>query len=77
MAEDAWIEVDDLALPFVVKKDFAFNLKEVRDEAERKAILQALSYVQHNMTKASVLLGVTRPTLYHMMDKLGIHIKES
>jgi two-component system, NtrC family, response regulator len=49
---------------------FAFlNLKAVRTQAERQAVLQALSQVSGNVSQAAELLGVTRPTLYDLMDK--------
>lgn len=64
------ITPEDLDLAFS-GQGFAFNLKEVREEAERQAIQRALTYCSGNMTKASELLGVTRPTLYHMLDKLS------
>jgi two-component system NtrC family response regulator len=49
---------------------FAFlNLKAVRAAAERQAVLQALGMASGNVSQAAELLGVTRPTLYDLMDK--------
>jgi two-component system NtrC family response regulator len=48
------------------------NLRQVRDEAEKQAIINALQNTQFNMAKASRLLGITRPTLYNLTDKFGI-----
>ena len=75
MADETLVSVEELELPFVEKQIMPFNLKEVRDEAEKQAITRAISYVQGNMTKASELLGITRPTLYHMIEKLDIREK--
>jgi two-component system NtrC family response regulator len=51
---------------------FAFlNLKAVRSQAERQAVLQALSQVSGNVSQAAELLGVTRPTLYDLMERYG------
>ena len=51
---------------------FAFlNLKAVRTQAERQAVLQALSQVSGNVSQAAELLGVTRPTLYDLMERYG------
>lgn len=45
------------------------NLRQVREQAEKKAILQALQTSGFNMAQASRLLGITRPTLYNLTDK--------
>ena len=47
-------------------------LRQVRDEAEYKAIVKALARVEGNIVKASELLGVSRPTLYDLMDRHAI-----
>jgi two-component system NtrC family response regulator len=48
------------------------NLRQVRERAERTAILQALQTSSFNMAQASRLLGITRPTLYNLTDKYRI-----
>ena len=48
------------------------NLRQVRERAERAAILQALQCSHFNMAQASRLLGITRPTLYNLTDKYRI-----
>ncbi|MEP1585079.1 MAG: helix-turn-helix domain-containing protein, partial [Marinobacter sp.] len=48
------------------------NLRQVRENAERAAIVQALQSCSFNMAQASRLLGVTRPTLYNLTDKYRI-----
>src|SRR5262245_40927159 len=49
---------------------FAFlNLKAVRTQAERQAMVQALALSSGNVSQAADLLGVTRPTLYDLMEK--------
>ena len=48
------------------------NLRQVRERAERAAIVQALQCCQFNMAQASRLLGITRPTLYNLTDKYRI-----
>jgi two-component system NtrC family response regulator len=67
MAEGAQIGVEDLGLPAAVKEPF--NLRQVREEAERKAIVKVLSRVEGNMVRASELLGVSRPTLYDLINR--------
>ncbi len=50
----------------------ALNLRQVREEAEKQAILQALRTTDFNMARAARLLGITRPTLYNLTDKYNI-----
>jgi two-component system NtrC family response regulator len=52
------------------------NLRQVRERAERTAILQALQTSSFNMAQASRLLGITRPTLYNLTDKYRIETSE-
>jgi two-component system NtrC family response regulator len=48
------------------------GLKEARETIERKLVLTALARNQDNMTKVAEELGISRPTLYELMEKLGI-----
>ena len=47
-------------------------LKEIRAEAERAAIALAISRTNGNISETSRILGVSRPTLYNLMNKYGI-----
>ena len=74
MADGSQISLDDLELP---SKEGAgdqepFNLREVREQAESRAILRALARTDGNVSKTSELLGLTRPTLYNLIKKYGI-----
>ena len=48
------------------------DLKEVRQEAETKAIRLALIQTYGNISRSAELLGITRPTLYDLLDKYGL-----
>lgn len=48
------------------------NLRQVRENAEKQAIYQALETAEFNMARAARLLGITRPTLYNLTDKYRI-----
>jgi two-component system NtrC family response regulator len=48
------------------------SLKDARENLEKDMLLKALSRNTGNLTKAATELGVSRPTLYDLMDKLGI-----
>ena len=48
------------------------DLRAVREVAERQAVVAALARTDSNIQKAAELLGVSRPTLYDLMRRLGI-----
>jgi two-component system NtrC family response regulator len=48
------------------------DLRAVREAAERKAIVAALARSNNNIAKAAETLGVSRPTLYDLMNRLMI-----
>ncbi len=72
MSEGALLTSADLGLKEAEKGLPLFNLKEVRARAEREAINQALTISDNNVSRAAELLGVSRPTLYDLMQKYGI-----
>lgn len=48
------------------------NLKAVREQAEGKAIRMAFAQAKHNISRTAELLGVTRPTLYSLIEKYNL-----
>lgn len=73
MSENRRIAAKDLELEGIVDSgDHFLNLRQVREEAERQAIVRALQTAQYNMAQAARLLGVTRPTLYNLTDKYNL-----
>ena len=70
MSEDKFISPLDLALP--ITQSLNINLRDVRQQAEVKAIKKALSATDNNLSSAAKLLGVTRPTLYDLLKKYSI-----
>jgi len=72
LGEGPLITAEDLGLKEVAEGERLFNLKEVRARAERRAIQQSLAITNGNISRTAELLGVSRPTLYDLMDKYGI-----
>lgn len=73
MSENKRITARDLELEETSSQgDHVLNLRQVREEAEKQAILRALQTSQYNMAQAARLLGVTRPTLYNLTDKYNL-----
>ena len=50
----------------------SLDLRGVRNSAERHAVLSALARADNNIVKASEMLGISRPTLYDLMNRLQI-----
>jgi two-component system NtrC family response regulator len=48
------------------------TLKEAREGAEREIVRDTLRRHRGQITSAAAELGISRPTLYELMEKLGI-----
>jgi two-component system NtrC family response regulator len=71
LADSNVITTRDLGLA-AAQDEAPLNLREVRERAEKEAILKTLNGCKHNLTQAAKLLGVTRPTLYNLLSRYGI-----
>ena len=74
MADGTQVTRDDVGLELPSEHDAteSLDLRAIRDNAEKNAIVAALGRVNGNMVKAAELLGISRPTLYDLMHKLGL-----
>jgi two-component system NtrC family response regulator len=73
MADGAQITAEDLGLDDAEAADTPPpSLRQVRDDAERQAIVAALVRCEGSIVRASELLGVSRPTMYDLMNRHGI-----
>ena len=72
MAEGRRVTPADLELEFAVGAAAARTLKEAREALEMELIQQALKRHQGKISPAAVDLGISRPTLYELMEKLGL-----
>jgi two-component system NtrC family response regulator len=71
MAEGSQITAEELELD-EKGESLLVNLRQIRDEAERTAISRALIICNDSISKAAEILGVSRPTLYDLMNKHGL-----
>jgi two-component system, NtrC family, response regulator len=71
MADGVSISASDLDLKTDVSESH-LNLRQVRDEAEKKAVNHALARADGNVSKAAEVLGISRPTLYELMERFGL-----
>jgi two-component system NtrC family response regulator len=72
MAEGKHVTAADLGLSDVDNESPDLNLREVRRSAETRAITRAMLNSSGNISRAAKLLGITRPTLYDLLDKYDI-----
>jgi two-component system NtrC family response regulator len=61
----------DLGISGDVEEE-SLNLRAVRANAESRAIRVALTRSYGNISKAAEMLGITRPTLYDLLNKYGM-----
>jgi two-component system NtrC family response regulator len=69
LAEGHVVGLSDLGLPGSNEPAAPQTLRDARNRAEREAIARALAVSSGNISRAADLLGVTRPTLYDLLDK--------
>jgi two-component system NtrC family response regulator len=77
MTEGKYVSVEDLGLPSDGGSDMSWlNLRVARQRAESEAIRQALALSSYNISRTAELLGITRPTLYDLLEKNAIVVPE-
>jgi len=73
MSDGKWVTAANLELTDSAATNVVRSLKEAREGLELTMVQQALRRNNGNISKAASELGISRPTLYEMMDKLGIN----
>jgi two-component system NtrC family response regulator len=77
MTEGKYVSEADLGLPGEAGSDLSWlNLRLARQRAEQQAIRQALAVAAGNLSRTAELLGITRPTLYDLLEKNDIAVPE-
>jgi len=73
MSDGNQITADDIGLSSDSnEKENRLDLRQVREEAEKRVIISALGRADGNVLKAAEILGVSRPTLYDFMHRFGL-----
>jgi len=72
MADDHAITAEYLGLVPADDDVPLLNLRAVREDAERRAVLQVMARVDGNIARAAEYLGVSRPTLYDLLNRFGL-----
>ncbi|PIV87634.1 MAG: PEP-CTERM-box response regulator transcription factor [Hydrogenophilales bacterium CG17_big_fil_post_rev_8_21_14_2_50_63_12] len=73
MSDGPHISQEDLGLATALEQENEpLNLRQVRDEAERSAVLKAIGRSNGSVAHAAEMLGISRPTLYDLMNRLGL-----
>ncbi|NRR32321.1 PEP-CTERM-box response regulator transcription factor [Oxalobacteraceae bacterium] len=72
LSDGPQIRADDLGLPETAPVEDKVNLRQAREAAEYRVMVMALARADGNIVKAAELLGVSRPTLYDLMNHHGI-----
>ena len=75
MAENGRVTTEDLALTTAYTAFQGQALSKARAGLERQLIEAALTKTRGNLTRAAAQLAISRPTLYELMDKLGMSRK--
>ncbi|MBD3422788.1 MAG: response regulator [Chitinivibrionales bacterium] len=68
------IEPDDLQLNLATFDNV--TLKEAREMFEKEFVINALKHCNYTISDAAKKIGVSRPTLYDLIKKLEIEVKE-
>ncbi len=72
MVDGNQITAADLGLAQTESDEGSLDIRALRDAAEHRAVIAALARANGNIAKASDLLGISRPTLYDLMHRLGL-----
>jgi two-component system NtrC family response regulator len=72
MVDGPLIRAADLGLPCLELPDMPVTLRRARDAAEYDVMVRALARTDGNIARTAELLGVSRPTVYDLMNYHGL-----
>jgi len=77
MSSEKRLSPQDLELTSSSAAPMGTSLKEAKEVLEREMVQQALRKHSGKITAAAIELGISRPTLYELMAKLGLQKSET
>ena len=77
MSEGTRVTEADLELTLTDVPLAGRTLQEAREELDRQMVTQALRRLKGNISATATQLGISRPTLYELMDKFGLRRTET
>ncbi len=73
MADGNQITLEDIDLNVVQDdQNMLLDLRQVREDAEKRVIITALGRTDGNAVRTAEMLGISRPTLYDLMHRYGL-----
>ena len=72
MSEGARVTAADLELADIMQTNPPRTLRAAREAVEREVVQQALQRQGGKISRAAEDLGISRPTLYELLEKLGL-----
>ncbi len=73
MADAKLINAEDLGLVAPENSSSMHTLRQIREQAESEGIRHAYMLADSNLTKTADILGITRPTLYSLIEKYKLY----
>jgi len=78
LAESKFLSAEELGLQHSTSKTNCPTLRQIREDAESEGIRHAYALANNNLSKTADLLGITRPTLYALIEKYKLYdLKQS
>ncbi len=74
MSENRQLSPNDLGLDRRLKERILNTLDEARAHADRESIITTLHHTNNNMTHAAEVLGISRVSLYRLVEKYNIAV---
>ena len=71
MADDTAITAEDLGIGPTEEAPI-LNLRQIRDESDKHAVIKVMARCDNNIAKAAEMLGISRPTLYDLLNRFGL-----
>ncbi|NOZ38018.1 MAG: PEP-CTERM-box response regulator transcription factor [Gammaproteobacteria bacterium] len=72
LAEGKHITASDMGFDEQNELQLSLNIREAREQVERDIIQRALVVYDNNVTHAAEAMGISRPSLYQLIKKLGL-----